>query len=61
MLGEKTVINLGMSGAVFALGLSLASPALRLSGVLVPQSLGEFVAAFASNLAWPWVDLRGCR
>lgn len=54
---REAVVNLGMSGAVFAFGLSLVSPAIRQSGVYVPQSVGEFTTALASNLAWPWVDV----
>ena len=52
------VVNLGMSAAVFALGLSLVSPAIGLSATLAPQSPGEFVAALTGNLAWPWIDVK---
>jgi hypothetical protein len=55
---REAVVNLGMSAAVFALGLSLVSPAIGLSAALAPQSPGEFAAALTGNLAWPWVDIR---
>jgi hypothetical protein len=54
---REAMVNLGMSGAAFALGLSLVSPAIRQSGVFVPRAFGDFMTAFAGNLAWPWVDV----
>ena len=54
---REASINLGMSAAVFGLGFSLVSPAISSTGVFVAQSSADFLTAFMSSLAWPWVDV----
>jgi len=53
----EAAVNLGVSGAAFALGLSLVSPQLGQADASKARTSSEFMAALVGSLAWPWVDV----
>jgi hypothetical protein len=53
---RRSMLNFGAAALIVALGLWLASPLLTQPGILKAHSAAEFATAFASGMAWPWVD-----